>query len=89
MFRKTTATIAAATFAVALVLSSAFIATDAFARGPHGGHGGHGGHGYGGRGYGNYGGGYGNYGGGYGGYYGPAYGFGPCLPIPVPIVGCW
>ena len=89
MFRKTTATIAAVTFAVALVLSSAFIATDAFAKGPqghgsqgHGGRGGHVGRGHGGA----YG---GNYGGAYGGYYGPAYGFGGCLPVPVPIVGCW
>ena len=29
------------------------------------------------------------YGGAYGGYFGPAYGFGGCLPVPVPIVGCW
>jgi uncharacterized membrane protein len=78
MFRKTTVTIA-----VALALSSAFITTDAFARGYHGGRGdsGHAGRGHGG--------GYGNYGGAYGGYYGPAYGFGGCLPVPVPIVGCW
>jgi len=39
--------------------------------------------GHGGRGYG------GGYGGAYGGYYGPAYGFGGCLPLPAPIVGCW
>ena len=34
---------------------------------------------------------------GYGGSYGPAYGYGdnygyapaPCLPVPIPVVGCW
>ncbi len=81
---------------VILMLSSTFAATDAFARGGgHGGHagGGHGGHfgggrGHGGRGYGGRGYGRGGYG-GYGGDYGPGYGFGGCVPVPVPIVGCW
>ena len=91
MLRKSTVALA-----VALLLGGIFAATDAFAArggghggGGHAGHGGggHGGHvggrGHGGRGYG------GGYGGAYGGYYGPAYGFGGCLPLPAPIVGCW
>ena len=86
MLRKTTVALA-----VALMLGGTFITTAAFAAHGGGGHGG-GGHGGGGHGAGHGGGrghGGGGYGGAYGGYYGPAYGFGGCLPVPVPIVGCW
>jgi hypothetical protein len=94
MFSKATIAVAAA-----LALGSAFIATDAFAAnrghsnggmrsaGVHtGGQRGPGGHrhvGY-----------RGGYGSGYSynsGYDGPGYGYegDACLPVPVPIVGCW
>ncbi len=97
MLPKTTVALA-----IALMLGAAFMPTVAFAadKGGGGGHGG-GGHGGGGHGGGSHGGGghvghvggrgYGGrgYGGALGGYFGPAYGFGGCLPVPVPIVGCW
>jgi hypothetical protein len=93
MLRKTTVALGAV-----LALGSAFIATDAFAAraGVHaGGQRGNVGH-VGGRyiaaghrhvGY------RGGYGPGYAGYNNPgyygSYGSAPCLPVPVPVVGCW
>jgi hypothetical protein len=94
MLRKTTVALAAV-----LAMGSAFIATDAFAAragvhaGGQRGNVGHVGRHYVAAGHRNVG--YRGYGPGYVGYSNPGYGYygsygsGPCLPVPVPVVGCW